>query len=82
MRTNTRRMKNVAVTHEGAVVPKSNDMLALRRAVLGCLLFEDTFYENGVAIADRITQLIQRCDSRQVETKSRKELPAITRRKR
>jgi hypothetical protein len=30
----------------------------LRRTVLNCLLFEDTFYENGISISERIASLV------------------------
>ncbi|HEX3917897.1 MAG TPA: TROVE domain-containing protein [Caulobacteraceae bacterium] len=46
-----------AVTHEGApAIPLSTEQL-LRRSVLSCLLWEDEFYEDGEAIADRIVAL-------------------------
>lgn len=48
---------NTARTHEGAAVAPSKPMQELRRTVLSCLLFEDTFYESGVSAADRITLL-------------------------
>lgn len=47
-----------ARTHEGgAGVPPKNDLHELRRAVASCLLWEDQFYEDGVAIAERIRTL-------------------------
>ena len=50
-------------TFEGgpAIAPKS-PLAELRRAVSSCLLWEDQFYESGVAIADRIAGLIAQCD--------------------
>jgi len=50
-------------TFEGApaVEPKT-DLAALRRAVASCLLWEDQFYEDGVAIGDRIAGLAARVD--------------------
>jgi hypothetical protein len=44
-------------THEGAPAANINTELQLRRAVLSCLLWEDTFYESGEDIADRIAGL-------------------------
>lgn len=46
------------LTHQGGagelhVTPLEN----LRRSVMNCLLWEDTFYESGVSIEDRINQL-------------------------
>lgn len=50
-------------THEGAPAHPASlkPENALRRAVLSCLLWEDQFYEDGMAIADRITQTAMRC---------------------
>jgi len=44
-------------THEGAVAQKVSAKLDLRRTVLTCLLWEDTFYEKGNDIAQRIAAL-------------------------
>ena len=45
-------------THEGGVGEISKDPLAqLERVVATCLLFEDTFYESGASIAQRIYDL-------------------------
>jgi 60 kDa SS-A/Ro ribonucleoprotein len=56
MRTNT-RPKNTLRTHEGAPAIQLRGMDALRRAVSSCLLWENEFYEDGVAISDRIRAL-------------------------
>jgi hypothetical protein len=45
------------VTHEGAPAAVLTAEQALRRSVLSCLLWEDEFYEDGEAIADRIAVL-------------------------
>src|SRR5438477_12010069 len=45
-------------THEGAPAKRASNEAALRRAVLACLLWEDQFYEDGVAIAGRIAELV------------------------
>jgi 60 kDa SS-A/Ro ribonucleoprotein len=47
-----------AITHEGAVAQNVNPRLELRRTVLTCLLWEDTFYEKGSKIAERIADLV------------------------
>jgi hypothetical protein len=47
-------------THEGAKAYTLTTELELRRSVLSCFLWEDSFYENGVSIAERISTL---CDS-------------------
>jgi len=44
-------------THEGAVAQKVGAKLDLRRTILTCLLWEDTFYEKGSDIAQRIAVL-------------------------
>jgi TROVE domain-containing protein len=44
-------------THEGAVAQKVSAKLDLRRTVLTCLLWEDTFYEKGSDITQRIAAL-------------------------
>jgi 60 kDa SS-A/Ro ribonucleoprotein len=54
-RTNTARV-NTLRTHEGAPAhpASANPMNALRRSVMSCMLWESEFYQDGVAIADRI----------------------------
>jgi 60 kDa SS-A/Ro ribonucleoprotein len=46
-------------THEGAVAQKIGAKAELRRTVLTCLLWEDTFYEKGNAIGARIAELVK-----------------------
>ena len=46
-------------THEGAVAQRVNPEQQLRRSVCACLLWENTFYEEGVSIADRIEQEVK-----------------------
>lgn len=58
MKTN-QKAKSTAFTHEGAPAIPSNAYTELRRAVLACLLWEDSFYESGVSIADRIKGLVK-----------------------
>ena len=45
-------------THEGAVAQRVDVKTELRRTVLTCLLWEDTFYEKGNDIAKRIAELV------------------------
>jgi len=45
-------------THEGAPAVRIGAELELRRSLMACMLWEDSFYESGVSIADRITSLI------------------------
>ena len=49
-----------ARTHEGAVAQRVGAKTELRRTVLTCLLWEDTFYEQGNDIATRIAELVAR----------------------
>lgn len=45
-------------THEGALANVGETPLQrLERSVMACMLWEDTFYEGGVSIADRIKEL-------------------------
>ena len=45
-------------THEGAVASHINPELQLRRSVLSCLLWENSFYEDGQSIAQRIIETV------------------------
>lgn len=53
-------------THEGAPAARTNAEQQLRRSVMACLLWEDTFYEEGVEIAKRIADLISKVDPERV----------------
>lgn len=57
MKTNTIPRFN-QTTHEGAPAKRINAELQLRRSVLACMLWESTFYEDGVSIAERIASLV------------------------
>jgi hypothetical protein len=58
-RTNNKNVSVKEFTHEGAVAARISPELQLRRSVLACFLWENTFYEDGVEIAKRIDDL---CD--------------------
>lgn len=45
-------------TQEGGPAKRISPELALRRSMLACLLWESQFYEDGVAIAGRIAELV------------------------
>lgn len=45
-------------THEGVRAVSISAELQLRRSVMACMLWENTFYENGQVIADRIAGLV------------------------
>jgi 60 kDa SS-A/Ro ribonucleoprotein len=49
-------------TFEGATAVEITAEQALRRSVLSCMLWEDTFYENGESIAQRIETTIPLVD--------------------
>ena len=54
------KVKNSRLTHEGAPASAIKPLEELKRSVMSCLLWEDSFYEDGVAIADRVKELIGR----------------------
>ena len=45
-------------THEGAIAKRITPEQELQRAVLSCLLWENSFYEEGADIVDRIEDLV------------------------
>lgn len=49
---------NTEVTHEGGRAAIIDAEKQLRRSLMACLLWEKTFYEDGVSIADRIKTLV------------------------
>lgn len=59
MKTNTRTMPAPKFTHEGARAYNTTAEQNLRRAVMACLLWENTFYESGEEIAARIAGLVK-----------------------
>lgn len=56
MRTNLKTQGN-ALTHQGAPTFTSSPIKELRRAIMACMLWESTFYEEGNAHAKRVAQL-------------------------
>lgn len=54
-RTNRPTVSAPVVTHEAAPAYRAGAKAQLRRSLMACLLWEDTFYEDGQSIADRIT---------------------------
>jgi len=55
--TNT-RVRNTRKTHEGGPASIIKPLEQLKRSVMSCLLWEDSFYEDGVSIADRVKELV------------------------
>lgn len=47
-----------AITHEGGPAVSFSAERQLKRAVMACLLWEDSFYEDGKEIAERIASLV------------------------
>lgn len=59
MKLNAAVARAPKLTHEGAVAYQHTDAAQdLQRSVMACLLWEDTFYESGVSIGDRIAELV------------------------
>jgi 60 kDa SS-A/Ro ribonucleoprotein len=61
-RLNIFRRSKKERTHEGAPARAFGPEAQLRRSVMNCMLWEDQFYEDDVAIADRIQALIPKVD--------------------
>lgn len=57
MKINTKTKSNLK-THGGAKAKIINPKLQLRRSVLACMLWENSFYEEGDSIASRIKELV------------------------
>ena len=53
-------------THEGGPARRMSPEDQLKRSVLACMLWENTFYENGLSIADRISSLCMQVEPRVV----------------
>ena len=70
MRTNIAIAKPPIFTHEGAKADRVDAYHQLRRTVMACMLFEDTFYEDGISVADRmmheVAELLKRKDGEKI----------------
>ncbi len=49
-------------TAEGGTAKRVTPFQELKRTVLACMLWEDSFYESGVSVADRIKTLVPQCE--------------------
>lgn len=58
MKTNVRAQYSGTYTYEGAKAVRITPEQELSRAVMSCMLWEDSFYESGESIADRIANLV------------------------
>lgn len=67
MKLNKKTKSPTVLTHGGVPAKYEKDSLKnLRRSVCACMLWEDTFYEDGMSIADRIETLVGQCDPEEV----------------
>lgn len=57
-KTNVKTISPAPLTATGVTASRITAEQELRRSVAACLLWEDSFYESGVSIADRIKSLI------------------------
>lgn len=53
-------------THEGAKAVSLEPIKELRRTVMAALLWEDSFYENGESVAQRVQKLVPTCRAAEV----------------
>jgi hypothetical protein len=53
-------------THEGGIAKTINAEQQLRRSLMACLLWEKSFYEDGVEIGKRIADLVPQVDAKKV----------------
>ena len=60
MKLNSFSRRESAITHEGGPAASITPAEELTRTVLACLLWEDSFYEDGQSVADRIDSLCDR----------------------
>jgi hypothetical protein len=57
-RINTSQKRPTLKTHEGGRATRFPKLMELRRSVMACMLWENTFYEEGKDIAKRIHDLV------------------------
>jgi 60 kDa SS-A/Ro ribonucleoprotein len=62
---NKKIQRTPVFTQEGAPAKNVPALLELRRSVLATMLWEDSFYEDGVEIADRIASLVPKVSGKQ-----------------
>jgi hypothetical protein len=65
MKTNVKNVFNEK-TAEGAAAARLTPFQQLRRSVMTCMLWEDSAYESGASIADRIAALVPQVPAHQV----------------
>lgn len=65
-RVNVGRTAFAGTNHEGIPTRAITHEQELRRTLMACLLWEDTFYESGKSIADRIAELVPKVAAEKV----------------
>lgn len=67
MRTNVTKKDPVVLNHAGAkALYRENSIDILKRTTMCCMLWEDSFYEDGVSIASRIETLVPKCSGEEL----------------
>jgi len=66
MNKNTTNKNTILKTHEDGTAAKINFYLTLKRSVLANLLWENTFYENGESVVERIKSLVKKVDNKKI----------------
>lgn len=67
MKTNLAIKYPDPTNNEGVPTARTTPLEQLKRSVLACLLWENSFYESGVTIAERIQTLVPQCDPVEVQ---------------
>lgn len=65
-KTNVKVKQPTTYTHEGSVAHKDNPETKLRRLVMSCMLWEDSFYVDGKSIAEAITEQVSKVNASKV----------------
>lgn len=68
MKLNTALQPAPIFTHEGGHATPTDAFQQLKRSILTCMLWEDSFYEKGSDVANRIAELIPKVKPEQVAT--------------
>lgn len=58
--------KSTKTTFEGGRAIQHSNLMTLRRLVLSCLLWEDTFYVDGKTISEQIAEYVKKCEPSEV----------------
>lgn len=77
-----RKIINNIKTHEGGASCHLSALQQLRRSVLTCMLWEDTYYESGKTISQRIEGLIPKVSQEEAmqvmyDAKSRQDIDEV-----